>query len=107
MKGFEQGDIHYAHFDDPIKSRPVVVLSRTDLNMLRTNIVVALITGTIRGIPYEVSVGIDEGLSKDSVVDLGDIHTLPKTRFSERKGGLSPDKIDQLREGLKLLFALT
>lgn len=101
-----QGDIHYCHFGEPIKSRPVLVMSRTELNVVRENIVVALITRTIRNIPLEIPVGKNEGLSKEGVVSLGDVYTVPKTLLSERKGQLSEDKLQRMHEGLKLLFAL-
>jgi mRNA interferase MazF len=102
----QQGDIHYCHFDDPIKSRPIVVLSRTELNAVRENVVVALITRTIRQIPLEIPVGAAEGLPKDGVIALGDIHTVQKTRLSERKGALSSEKMSLIYAGFKLLFAI-
>lgn len=102
----KQGDIHYCQFDEPIKSRPVLVLSRTEINTVRENIVVALLTRTARHIPLEIPVGKADGLSKDGVVSLGDIYTVPKGLLSERKGRLSEDKLVKMREGLKLLFAL-
>lgn len=101
-----QGDIHYCRFDEPIKSRPVLVISRTELNSVRENVIVALVTRTVRNIPLEIPVGKAEGLSKEGVASLGDVYTVPKTLLSERKGQLSPDKIAMMQEGLKLLFAL-
>lgn len=102
----KQGDIHYCHFEEPIKSRPVLILSRTEINSVRENIVVALVTRTVRNIPLEISVGKAEGLSREGVASLGDIHTVPKTLLSEKKGKLSADKLQTMQEGLKLLFAL-
>lgn len=102
-----QGDIHYCRFDEPVKSRPVLILSRTELNAVRENVVVALITRTVRNIPLEIPVGEREGLSKEGVVSLGDIHTVPKTLLSDRKGALSADKLEAMADGLKLLFNLS
>lgn len=101
-----QGDIHYCGFDTPIKSRPILILSRTEINAVRENIVVALITRTVRGIPLEIPVGKEEGLSKNGVVSLGDIYTVSKGLLSGKKGALSADKLEKISEGLKLLFAL-
>lgn len=102
-----QGDIHYCRFDGPIKSRPVLVLSRTEINAVRENIVVALVTRTVRKIPLEIPVGKAECLSKEGVVNLGDIYTVSKSLLSEKKGQLSADKLEIMQEGLKLLFALS
>lgn len=103
----KQGNIYYCHFDEPIKSRPVLVLSRTEINAVRENIVVALVTRTVRNIPLEIPVGKAEGLSKEGVVSLGDVYTVPKALLSEKKGQLSPEKLENMQEGLKLLFALS
>ena len=102
-----QGDIHYCGFDEPVKSRPVLILSRTEINAVRENIVVALVTRTVRNIPLEIPVGKTEGLSKEGVVSLGDVHTVPKALLSERKGTLSLQKLEAMAEGLKLLFNLS
>jgi len=102
----KQWDIYFCHFDEPVKSRPVLVLSRSELNAVRENIVVALITRTIRNIPTEVRVGKAEGLPKEGVISLGDIHTVPKTLLSARKGEISSEKITQIFNGLRLIFNL-
>ena len=102
-----RGDIYYCHFGDPIKDRPVLVLSRSEINAVRANVVVALVTRTIRNIPLEIPVGAAEGLPKEGVVSLGDIHTVPKALLSEKKGELNPEQMEKVSEGLKMLFALT
>lgn len=107
MNGPRQGDIHYCRFEEPVKSRPILILSRTDINAVRENVVVALVTLRVRGIPLEIPVGKAEGLSKEGVASLGDIYTVSKGLLSEKKGTLSPDKFAGVSEGLKLLFALS
>jgi mRNA interferase MazF len=101
-----QGEIHYCHFAEPIKSRPVVILSRSEINLVRQNVVVALITRIVRQIPLEVPVGTPEGLPKDGVISLGDIHTVPRALLGEKLGELSSEKFLQAVDGLKLLFAI-
>lgn len=106
MMSPKQGDIHYCRFPEPIKSRPVLILSRAELNAVRENVIVALITRTVRNIPLEIPVGKADGLPKEGVVSLGDIYTVSKTLLSDRKGALSSNKVAQISEGLKLLFAI-
>lgn len=103
---YQQGELYYCDFPAPVKSRPVVILSRSELNTVRQNIVVALITRTIRKIPLEIKVGREEGLPKSGVISLGDIHTVPKRILSRKKGELSADKKNKLLAGIRLLFAL-
>jgi mRNA interferase MazF len=100
------GDVVYAQFPAPVKSRPVVVLSRGEINAVRENIVVALVTRAIRRIPLEVPVGKAEGLPKEGVVSLGDIHTIPRSIMGPVRGALSSTKVTLMQAGLSLLFKL-
>lgn len=100
------GDVVFAQFPPPVKSRPVVVLSRGEINSVRENIVVALVTRTVRGIPLEVPVGRAEGLPKEGVVSVGDIHTIPRTMMGPVRGSLSLSKMKQVQEALTLLFKM-
>jgi mRNA interferase MazF len=77
-KEVDRGDIWLYRFGRPDKRRPVLVLSRlAALRNLRTAIV-APITSTIRGLPSEVSVGVDDGLKGPSVVNLDHLYTVPQ-----------------------------
>lgn len=105
-EGYVLGDVVYAQFPAPVKSRPVVVLSRGEINAVRENIVVALVTRTVRGIPLEVPVGREEGLPKEGVVSLGDIHTIPRTIMGPVRGSLSLSKVREIKEALALLFKM-
>jgi len=58
--------------------RPVVVLTRdTALPTLR-NVVVALVTRTIRGIETEVQIGPDDGMPVECVVSLDNRRMVPQ-----------------------------
>jgi mRNA interferase MazF len=106
VEPYAVGDVVYAQFPAPVKSRPVVVLSRGEINAVRENIVVALVTRTIRRIPLEVPVGKAEGLPKEGVVSLGDIHTIPRSIMGPIQGALSSTKVTLMQAGLSLLFKL-
>jgi mRNA interferase MazF len=87
-----RGDIWLYRFAAPDKRRPVLVLSRpAALRLLRTA-VVAPITTTIRGVPSEVLVGVEEGLKTASAVNLDHLYTVAQSdmrqwlgRFDERR----------------------
>jgi mRNA interferase MazF len=80
-------------FSPPDKRRPVLVLTRQDaIGLLRTAIV-APITSTIRGAPSEVVVGIDEGLKRDSAVNLDHVQTVDQSLLRRYLGSLSRGKM--------------
>ena len=73
-------------FAHPDKQRPVLVLTRQDVIPLLHTVMVAPITSTIRGAPSEVVVGVDQGLKRDSAVNLDHIQTVEKSRLCKRLG---------------------
>ncbi|PYS39480.1 MAG: PemK family transcriptional regulator [Acidobacteria bacterium] len=66
-------------FSRPDKRRPVLVLSRNDAIEVLHTVMVAPITSTIRGAPSEVIVGINEGLKRNSAINLDHIQTVDNT----------------------------
>lgn len=97
-----RGQIWWYEFKAPDKRRPVLVLSRQDaLPMLRTAIV-APITSTIRGLPSEVMVGIDEGLRHDSAINLDHIQTVDQQLLRRFTGTLSEEKMRQVCQALAI-----
>jgi mRNA interferase MazF len=66
--------------------RPALVLNRSEAVDRLDRILVALATTTIRGLPSEVAVGPDEGLSVDCVLNLDTPELLSRGRFSSYVG---------------------
>jgi mRNA interferase MazF len=68
-----RGDIWQYRFAAPDKRRPVLVLSRqVALDHLRTALI-APITTSIRGLPSEVRLSVDDGLTQECVANLDHI----------------------------------
>lgn len=88
-----RGEIWLYAFKPPNKRRPVVVLTRPEVIELLNTVIVAPITSTIRSAPSEVVVGIDEGLKRDSAVNLDHVQTVERRRLVRFVGTLSPDKM--------------
>jgi mRNA interferase MazF len=57
---------------------PVVVLTRDEALPRLRNVVVALVTRTIRGIETEVQLGPAEGMPVECAVSLDNLRTVPK-----------------------------
>jgi mRNA interferase MazF len=88
-----RGEIWLYAFKPPNRRRPVVVLTRPEVIELLNTVTVAPITSTIRGAPSEVAVGIDEGLKKDSAVNLDHVQTVDRRRLVRFVGTLNADKM--------------
>lgn len=84
-----RGEIWFYRFKTPDKERPVVILSRQVAIALLHTVMVAPITSTIHGVPSEVIIGIDEGLKKESAINLDHIQTVEKARLKRFVGRLN------------------
>jgi len=95
--------IHIARLD---KARPVLVLTRELVIPERTQITVAPVASTARGLSVEIPVGQDNGLGHDSVVNCDNIVTIPKTAIGERIGYLLPAQEAALTAAIRAAFDL-
>ena len=97
-----RGEIWQYRFKAPDKRRPVLVLTRQEVLPLLRTAMVAPITSTIRGLPSEVSVGVDEGLKHDSAVNLDHVQTVEQRLLQHYIGSLSEAKMRQVCRALAL-----
>jgi mRNA interferase MazF len=88
-----RGQIWMYAFARPNKRRPVLVLTRPEVIELLQTVMVAPITSTIRGAPSEVIVGIDEGLKRDSAINLDHVQTVDKGKLARFIGTVPPEKM--------------
>jgi len=95
-----QYEILWANLPAPIGRRPVLLLTRTAAYPYLNKVIVAEVTSTIRGIPQEVSVGRREGLARSSVVNLDNVHVVPKGLLGDRIGALGPDRQQEVKRAL-------
>lgn len=98
--GPRRGEIWHYGLKRPDKRRPVVVLTREEVLPLLHTAMVAPITSTIRGLPSEVIVGVDEGLRQDSAVNLDHVQTVEQRSLHRYVGSLSPSKMRQVCRAL-------
>lgn len=98
--GPRRGEIWHYEFKRPDKRRPVVVLTRQEVLPLLHTAMVAPVTSTIRGLPSEVIVGVDEGLRHDSAINLDHVQTVEQRQLHRYVGSLSPAKMRQVCRAL-------
>ena len=100
----ERGDVHWYEFQPPDKRRPVLILTRSSAIRFLNEITIAPITSTIRGIPSEVILGIEDGMPYDCAINLDHIQTVPKARVGRLITSLSAEKMSDTASAL--CFAL-
>jgi len=102
-----RGEIWLYSFAPPDKRRPVLVLTRQEvIGMLRT-VMVAPITSTIHGAPSEVVVGVDEGLKRDSAINLDHVQTVDKQRLKRFIGTIGAEKMTAVCRALGIATGCT
>jgi mRNA interferase MazF len=101
-KEIARGEIWLLELPKPDRRRPVLVLSRASLLASLHTATVAAITGTLRGSPTEVAIGVDEGLKTESCVNLVNLFTVRKVELRRYVGSLGPEKMRQVCRALVL-----
>lgn len=101
-----RGEVWWARFASPDKTRPVVLVSRQDAYVYRDFLVVARVTTRVRGVRSEVAVGRREGLPRDGVANCDDLTTVSKRVLLRRVAPLGEAKLAELDEALKFALGL-
>lgn len=98
----QRGEIWLYTFKPPDKTRPVVILTRQSVLPLLRTAVVAPVTSTIRGLPSEVPVGLDEGLKQRSVVNLDWVQTVEQRLLTHYVGSLGEARMAEVCRALSI-----
>ena len=80
--------------------RPVLVLTRDDALPRLRNIVVALVTRTVRGIETEVEIGPANGMPVECAVSLDNLRTVPRGLLTEPITKLDPARMGAICRAL-------
>ena len=101
-----QGEIWWANLPAPLGMRPVVVLTRdTAIEHLHT-VIIAPITRTIRHIPTEVELRVEDGLPVACAINLDNMATVEKDCLLQPLTNLPAEKINEVYEAIHTVFAL-
>ena len=96
-----RGDVRLYRFAPPDKERPVLVLTRDSAIGHLPTVTVAPITSTIRGVPSEVILDIDDGMKGRCAVNLHNAVTVTQTRLGRRVGNLSAGRMQEVCAALR------
>jgi len=101
-----RGEIWWAELASPAGKRPVLLLSRNEAYAVRELVIVAPLTTRIRGIPSEVPLGDEDGVTRACVINLDTITTIAKAGLRERLSALSAEKLKAVEEALHFSLGL-
>lgn len=99
-----KGDVYRYKFKEPNKTRPVLILTRTDLIPRLHTVTVAEITTTIRGNDSEVLLDESDGMREECVINLINVQTVAKDKIHSYVTHLSPERIQEVFEAIKFTF---
>ena len=99
-----RGEVRWYQFPKPDKQRPVLILTRNTALEFLGEVTVAPLTSRIREIPSEVVLTSDDGVPRDSAVNLDHIQTVPRSRLGPVIAALSADRMAAVEGALR--FAL-
>ncbi len=83
-----------------------MVVTRDSAIPVLSQLVVALITSTVRDLPTEVALGREQGLARECVINCDNLFTMPKSALGRRRGELGPEQLRELRRALTIALAL-
>jgi mRNA interferase MazF len=87
------------------KIRPIVVMTRGSVIRYLHSVVAAPVTSTVRGIPSEVVLTVDEGLLHPSAANFDNLQLLSRSRLIRRVGVLSDAKLAEACRALRFALA--
>jgi len=109
----KRGEIWLTSFDPSVgteirKTRPALILSNNIANQKTTKVNVVPLTSNIKNIGRIVIVEPDEknNLKVPSLIRVPDITSFDKSRLKTKMGELSPEKLKEVEEKLKLHLGL-
>lgn len=94
-----RGEVRWLELEEEGR-RPVVVLTRDEVLPRLRNVVVALVTRTIRGVESEVQIGPADGMPVECAVSLDNLRTVPRALLTEPITRLEPARMDAVCRAL-------
>jgi len=95
-----QYEIWWASLPPPVGRRPVLLLSRNSAYSVLNKVIVAEVTATVRDIPVEVRLGTREGLPRQSVANLDNVHVIARSDLVSRIGALPPGRVGEVKRAM-------
>lgn len=96
-----RGAVHLCQFERPDKQRPVLILTRESAIGHLSTVTVAPITSTIRDVPSEVVLDVEDGMKNRCAINLHNPITISQARLGKRVANLSHARMQQVCAALR------
>jgi mRNA interferase MazF len=96
-----RGDVYLCRFAPPGKQRPVLILTRDSAAGHLSTATVAPITSTVRDVPSEVILDVEDGMKGRCAGNLHNVVTLSQERLGKRVARLSDGRLQEVCEALR------
>lgn len=96
-----RGDVHVCRFASPDKQRPVLILTRDSAIGHLSTAIVAPITSTVRGVPSEMVLDVDDGMKHRCAMNLHNLVTVSQVRLGKRVASLSHQRMQEICVALR------
>jgi mRNA interferase MazF len=99
--GLNRGDVHLCRFASPDKQRPALILTRNSAIRHLSAVTVAPITSTVRGVPSEMILDVDDEMNHRCAVNLHNVVTVSQERLGKRVTSLSERRMHEVSVALR------
>ncbi len=107
MRRGELYRVYRGNKNDPKNFRVFVILSRQVLIESKfSTVICAPVYSQFDGLSTQLSVGVEEGLKKESSIFCDELISIEKSRLTDFVGSLSPSKIASLEKCLKIAISV-
>lgn len=90
-----RGEVWWAELPDA-GARPALVLTRDGAIPVLRRVVVVPATRTVRGIPTEVRLSVDDGMPEECALSFDNVSTIPKAALREQICTLGPERMAEV-----------
>jgi mRNA interferase MazF len=105
VSAINRGDVVDA--DVPgVGRRPAVIVTRQIAIPFLENVIVAMVTATIRNLPAEIPLGRAQGLDHQSVANCDNLYTVSKSALGRVRGRLDSEQLARLDAALRVALGL-
>jgi mRNA interferase MazF len=94
-----RGDICWCDFPEEGR-RPVLILTRSEAIPILQRVLVAPLTGTIRGLPTEIRLGEEDGLPGECVASFDNVGQVTRALLGEPIASLAGRRMDEVCRAL-------
>jgi mRNA interferase MazF len=87
-------------------AHPAVIVTRDRAIPYLLNVSVVAVTSKVRGLPTEVPLGRDQGLTRECVANCDNLFTVPRDSLGRRRGSLGREEVARMNSALRIALEL-